>query len=338
MRVQVLSRKSRREKRAYIRGLAVGMSMDKRSVTEIAKTLKVSRRTIQRWKTRHEMNIIHDRRVNGPALKTTSRSNRMLFRLAKKYRFSSARELLNMWREKTCLQTLYNRLRAAGLRKRKPFRCPLLSKVNKKARLSWAMRKCLWRSVWKSIIFSDESRFRRMSNDRRIQVWRSKGDRMVAQNCRCITQGLGGSIHVWGAIWLGGRSKLYILKGYVTGKSYIDTLKSFFDDETTPDYIFQDDNAPAHRSSVVETFHTNNLTRRIDWPSKSPDLNPIEHLWDLLKRKVAKHGSIESLSRLKDIVLTEWEAIPQSVIDNLILSMSRRVRAVIIANGGATRY
>ena len=236
MRVQTLSRKCRREKKAYIRGLAVGMTMDKRSVTDVAKTLKVSRRTVQRWKARHERREIHDRRVNGPKLKTTSRSNRMLIRLAEKHRFSSARELLTMWRERTCLQTIYNRLRSVGLRKRKCFCGPLLSKSHKKARLSWAMRKCLWRNVWKSIIFSDGCRFRLASNDRRIQVWRKKGHRMITQNCKWSIQGMGGSIHVWGAIWLGGRSKLFILKGCVTGKSYIDTLRSFFNDESTPAY------------------------------------------------------------------------------------------------------
>ena len=244
-----------------------------------------------------------------------------------------------MWKERVSMQTVYRRLRSVGLRKRASFCAPLLSANHKKSREGWAMRKCAWRQTWRKIIFSDESRFRRMNNDKRVRVWRETGQRMVENNCKASVQAMGGSVHLWGAIWFGGRRKLTILRRFVNGKTYIDVLKRFFDDDETPiNHLFQDDNAPAHRSGQVQQYCSANNIRRIDWPSRSPDLNPIEHLWDLVKRRIGKRGHIDSLKSLEQAVVEEWNAIPQTLIDSLIESMERRVRAVIVAKGSHTKY
>ena len=162
---------------------------------------------------------------------------------------------------------------------------------------------------------------------------------MKMENFKWSIQSMGGSIHVWGAIWFGGRSELRILKSFVNGKTYIKTLADFFNADNTPqDFIFQDDNAPAHRSSLVSEFRRRRDTRRVDWPARSPDLNPIEHVWDILKRRVSNRGKIESLQELQTIVIEEWMAIPQCLIDNLILSMPRRIRSVIESRGGPSHY
>ena len=75
------------------------------------------------------------------------------------------------------------------------------------------------------------------------------------------------------------------------------------------------------------------------WPAQFPDLNPIEHLWNHLKRKLGEHeepprGMIELWER----TAKEWNAIPKEVVQNLIESMPRRVEAVIEAKGGYTKY
>jgi len=339
MKVALHSSKLQKENNAYLRGLAVGLSMKMLKVTEIAKMLKVDRRTIQRWKKKHQEQEFCDKRTTGRRRKTTHRSDRLLTRLARKHNFSSAKELRNMWKERVSLQTVYRRLRIVGLRKRASFCAPLLSINQKKSRERWAMKKCAWRQAWRNVIFSDESRFRRMNNDRRVRVWREMGQRMAERNCKASVQAMGGSIHVWGAIWFGGRSKLTILKSFVNGKTYTDLLKRFFDDEETPsNHLFQDDNAPAHRSVQVERFCSSHSIRRLDWPSRSPDLNPIEHLWDLMKRRISKRGHIDSLKSLEEAIVEEWNAIPESIINSLIDSMQRRVRAVITAKGSHTRY
>lgn len=77
----------------------------------------------------------------------------------------------------------------------------------------------------------------------------------------------------------------------------------------------------------------------MEWPPLSPDLNPIEHLWDTLKRKVrSRTPAPVNHNQLVDAVNAEWENIPQDTIENLISSMPRRLNAVIQSRGGHTPY
>ena len=83
--------------------------------------------------------------------------------------------------------------------------------------------------------------------------------------------------------------------------------------------------------------HSVSLT--MHWPPYSPDLSPIEHLWDVLDRRVRNRPQPPTtLQTLRLALMQEWNAIPQAEINRLILSMTRRVRAGLNANGGHTRY
>jgi YD repeat-containing protein len=79
--------------------------------------------------------------------------------------------------------------------------------------------------------------------------------------------------------------------------------------------------------------------RRFDWPALSPDMNPIEHVWDELGRRVRRHTpALRTAQELRELLLQEWNNIDQHVILNLIQSMPRRLQTVINARGGNTRY
>lgn len=70
-----------------------------------------------------------------------------------------------------------------------------------------------------------------------------------------------------------------------------------------------------------------------------PDLNPIEHLWDELDRRVRRRDNPpSSVPELEQALLQEWNNIPQMTVNNLINSMTRRVQSALDANGGHTRY
>ncbi|GFX36467.1 DDE_3 domain-containing protein [Trichonephila clavipes] len=86
-----------------------------------------------------------------------------------------------------------------------------------------------------------------------------------------------------------------------------------------------DDNARPHRANIVDECLQSEDITRMDWPAYSPDLNPIEHVWDVLGRRIAaRQPPPTCLSELRRALLDEWCNIPQDQIDNLILSMRRR--------------
>ena len=101
----------------------------------------------------------------------------------------------------------------------------------------------------------------------------------------------------------------------------------------------KDNNARPHRARLVRNFLEREGITRMDWPACSPDLNPIEHLWDQLGRAVGKRvTNATTLAGLRQILVDEWNAIPQQRITKLINSMWTRCQAVVQALGSSTRY
>jgi hypothetical protein len=153
---------------------------------------------------------------------------------------------------------------------------------------------------------------------------------------------------VWAAIWKEGRSKLVIMtrdelarkKGF-SSASYIAALEEGLLPIYDGTCYFQQDNASIHRSYMTEAFLLNSAISLIDWPSHSPDLNPIEHVWAMLKRQLYKmfpwlanlHRNKLDIEVFKECLQKVWEAIPQSKICTLIESLPCRVEACRRAKG-----
>ncbi|GFW44475.1 transposable element Tcb2 transposase [Trichonephila clavipes] len=99
------------------------------------------------------------------------------------------------------------------------------------------------------------------------------------------------------------------------------------------EFLFMDDNARPHRANIVhECLQSEDITR-MDWPAYSPDLNPIEHVWDMLGRRiVARQPPPTCLPELRRALFDEWCNTPQDQIDNLILSMPRRLFTIVFVS------
>ena len=153
----------------------------------------------------------------------------------------------------------------------------------------------------------------------------------------------GGSVMVWGGMSLTTLTPLHVVDGNLNGVRYREEVLAPIAlpalEELGPGAIFQDDNAPAHRARVVTDFLEDHQVVRMAWPACSPDLNPIEHLWDVLGRRIrSNHPPAGTLARLVEILEMEWAAIPRDTIRNLVQSMRRRCQACIQAAGGHTRF
>ena len=104
-------------------------------------------------------------------------------------------------------------------------------------------------------------------------------------------------------------------------------------------WYFQQDNDPKHTSKKAEQWFSDNNIIPIKWPAQSPDLNPIEHLWQYLKAKLQQYDTPpKGVHELWDRVVKEWTEIPLETCQKLIESMPRRIQIVLEAKGGYTKY
>ena len=101
--------------------------------------------------------------------------------------------------------------------------------------------------------------------------------------------------------------------------------------------ILQQDNARPHVARVCQDFLANNNIAPLAWPPYSPDLTPIEHMWDELDRRVRKRRNCPAtLAQLRNALIDEWNNIPMRTVNALVNSIQRRIRAATAARGGGT--
>ena len=103
--------------------------------------------------------------------------------------------------------------------------------------------------------------------------------------------------------------------------------------------IFQQDNDPKHTLRATKVFLRSKNIACLDLPAQSLDLNPIEHLWGELKRRLGRYEEYpKGVGELWESIKDEWSKISLSSCQNLIESMPRRIEAVVAAKGDNTRY
>ncbi|CAH1989820.1 unnamed protein product [Acanthoscelides obtectus] len=206
----------------------------------------------------------------------------------------------------------------------------------------WCRQRSLWDQEWNSIVFSDESRFCLGMHDGRARVRRRRGERRNPQFFveRRVHHTVG--VMVWGAIGYGSRSPLIYIRGNMNAQRYIHEvlephLLHYLD--TLADPTFQHDNARPHVARVTIDFFQHNDVTLLPWPPRSPDLSPIEHVWDMMGRRLLNlQRPPQTLEALREELVVAWNEIPQEDINHLIRSMPRRVGECVAHQGASTHY
>nr|KAF6330375.1 hypothetical protein mMyoMyo1_012365 [Myotis myotis] len=202
-----------------------------------------------------------------------------------------------------------------GYGSRRPVRTPFLSAVTKIKRLQFSQEHKDWTvEHWKKVMWSDESRFQLHHADSRVRIWQKQHESMHPTCMSTSLQAGGGSVMVWGMFSWHDLGPLIRVEQRLNSTTYL----SIIADQVHPimlmaypngDGFFQQDNAPCHGARIVQEWfqeHEGDFAL-LRWPPRSPDLNPIGHLWDKVKRAIRQPSN---LTELDSAIHQAWCQIP----------------------------
>ena len=239
--------------------------------------------------------------------------------------------------------TIRTFLLSSGYKMVKLIKNPLLSDINWQKRIIFA-EKMLENPAefWERVIWSDETTVRSNPNSKEVffKVHNSVKRENLPFNTKSQSQGI--SVMFWGCFSKQGLGPLVVIDGTLNAENYKNLLEEYLLPEIRSCNVpmtFMQDNAPCHKAKpVLEFFKSNGITT-LDWPPQSPDLNPIENLWSIIKRKRAKKFGIPtSKKELIEQIFEIWDNIDIELQKNLANSVSNRLNEVLKKNGRQINY
>jgi len=239
-------------------------------------------------------------------------------------------------------QTIRNSLHSIGFEGRVACKKPFIGPKNKRKRTELAEAWIMWpNEKWETVIWSDECKFNLHGSDGPRNVWRRKGERYEEKNLQPTFKHGGGSCMVWACMASSGVGRLVFIDGIMDSVSYCTILANNLKQSAAQlglnQFIFQQDNDPKHKSRLTIKFLMDNRIIVLEWPAQSPDLNPIEHLWQYIKAELMKF-KLKNIAELKSKMMEIWASISAETTKKLVDSMSKRIGDVLRAKGGHTKY
>ncbi|KAG2469857.1 TCB1 transposase, partial [Polypterus senegalus] len=236
-----------------------------------------------------------------------------------------------------------NHLNQLGLYGRVARQKPLLSKRHMEAHLEFAKRHLKDSQTMRNkILWSDETKIELFGVNARRHIWRKPGTAHHQANTIPTVKHGGGSIMLWGCFSAAGTGRLVRIKGKRTAAIYRDTLdenllQSALDHRLGEQFIFQQDNDPKHTAKISKEWLQDNSVNVLEWPSQSPHLHPIKHLWRDLKMAVHRRFPF-NLMELERCCKEEWAKTAKNRCAKLEVSYSKRLEIVIAAKDASTKY
>lgn len=226
--------------------------------------------------------------------------------------------------------TIYRNLLRAKVYKLRPSKVPPLTAAHKQKRLEWCRRNL--RRKWDNVVFTDESYVRLFAAT--LKQWAKS--RPNVKSYAHPPQVL-----IWGGISARGTTPVKVDCGSLNQFGYQDILQECLVETMSTLYpegfILMQDNAKPHTAKTTMSWLQQKGIEVLEWPAMSPDLNPIENLWALIKRRIEKCDP-STKSDLKELIEEIWDGIDVELIKCLIKSMKNRLQECIAKKGEKIDY
>ncbi|KAK3558988.1 hypothetical protein QTP86_000116 [Hemibagrus guttatus] len=294
----------------------------------IGKQLGVKKSTvgaiIRKWKTYKTTDNLPR---SGAPRKISPRGVKMITRMVSKNPRTTWGDLVNDLQRagtKVTKATISNTLRRQGLKSCSARRVPLLKPVHVRACLKFAREHL------------DDP-----EEDWENVIWRKNAE-LHPKNTIPIVKHGGGNIMLWGCFSAKGPGRLIHVKERINGAMYREILSKNLLPSARAlkmkcGWVFQHDNDPKHTARTTKEWLRKKHFKVLEWPSQSPDLNPIENLWRELKIRVAQQQP-QNITALEEICMEEWAKLPATVCKNLVATYRKRLASVIANKRYITKY
>jgi transposase len=302
---------------------------DGMSNKKISENMNLHRNVVSFWINRYYKNgSIINKKHTGRKRKTTHEQDIIMINEIKNNEKLKSNDIIKTKNINISDRTVRRRLNENGFVYGNYSKKPLLTKKHKDARVKWATNHKNYN--WSTVIFSDEmSIWKDRYSDK---CWYIKGNQKIKETTKHPIK-----VHMWGCITLGGFEVYHLFDDNLNSNKYMDILYEHLIPIYTSDFYFQQDNSPIHTAKNVNAFLTKFNIKTIKFPPNSPDLNPIENLWNLIKQKLSKITNLTN-ENFREKIIECCKSIDYSSIHNIISNMHVRVQKTIDNNGDHIDY
>lgn len=338
----------------FQRNAIVVLRNDGKSWTEICRQMleKYSKTVTKRgmqyvWKKYRETGSVRDRMRKGRPTIVSPQASRAIKRICKANRFASVPNITlrynSSYVRNVSVSTVQKILKKYGFRSYTAIKKPYLKMHQRLKRLSWVKTYSSWDAdKWGDVVFSDECFFQSYSSSNKLLVRRTASEKYNPAFNHPV-MGHGPSIHVWGCLNSNGVGLLKKINGNMNAERYQKDILHDLDivgkclvfPKAT--FVFQHDLAPPHKANSTQAFLKNKNIEVLPWPGNSPDLNPIENIWGILKRQLRpiKHNCAEDLW---NEVQNKWYNLSRNMCQKIVYSMPKRLQLVKKSDGCPIKY